>query len=257
MHPMITEPVFFNILIITWTIFSAVVFVMLFFVAAPYGRHARKGWGFSIDNRLGWLVMEAPAALIFLIFYVFGKNNLSLISIIFLVLWETHYVHRAFICPLSLKKRIESMPIFIASSGLIFNIVNGYLNARYLFTFSNVYPIAWLTDSRFIIGLLTFIFGYFINRYSDHILLSLRHNHDEGYQITYGVPFNFMSCPNYLGELLIWTGWAIMTWSLPGFVFLLWTAANLIPRARTHHKWYHQNFINYPVERKALIPKLW
>jgi len=46
-------------------------------------------------------------------------------------------------------------------------------------------------------------------------------------------------------------------WSLPALSFAIWTAANLGPRARTHHRWYQQTFADYPPERRALIPKLY
>lgn len=40
--------------------------------------------------------------------------------------------------------------------------------------------------------------------------------------------------------------------------FLVFTAANLIPRAIAHHAWYQSAFVDsYPVERKAIIPFLW
>ena len=37
----------------------------------------------------------------------------------------------------------------------------------------------------------------------------------------------------------------------------VWTFANLAPRARSHHAWYHASFAEYPAERKALIPRIW
>ncbi|HSA16026.1 MAG TPA: hypothetical protein P5346_14880 [Spirochaetota bacterium] len=36
--------------------------------------------------------------------------------------------------------------------------------------------------------------------------------------------------------------------------FVLWTIFNLAPRARSNHKWYRDNFPDYPKERKALVP---
>ncbi|MHA1318096.1 MAG: hypothetical protein ACTSQ6_11365, partial [Candidatus Heimdallarchaeaceae archaeon] len=57
-----------------------------------------------------------------------------------------------------------------------------------------------------------------------------------------------------LGEITEWVGWAIMTFSIPGLVFAFWTIANLAPRARSNHKWYLENFPDYPKNRKALIP---
>jgi 3-oxo-5-alpha-steroid 4-dehydrogenase 1 len=54
----------------------------------------------------------------------------------------------------------------------------------------------------------------------------------------------------------MWTGFAIFTWGLPGLFILLITAANLVPRALSTHRWYHARFDDYPKARKALIPYL-
>jgi len=74
------------------------------------------------------------------------------------------------------------------------------------------------------------------------------------YRIPYGFAYRWVSCPNYLGEIIQWTGWAIATWSLAGVVFAIWTMANLVPRALTHHRWYRDRFSEYPADRRALIP---
>ena len=73
----------------------------------------------------------------------------------------------------------------------------------------------------------------------------------------HGELYRWISCPNYLGELIEWAGWAVATWSLPGLGFAVWTAANLVPRARANHRWYRSHFADYPNERKALIPGVW
>jgi protein-S-isoprenylcysteine O-methyltransferase Ste14 len=65
-----------------------------------------------------------------------------------------------------------------------------------------------------------------------------------------------VSSPNYLGEIVQWTGWAIATWSLGGLAFALYTAANLAPRALDNHRWYQDHFDDYPPRRRALIPYL-
>ena len=62
--------------------------------------------------------------------------------------------------------------------------------------------------------------------------------------------------PNYLGEIVMWTGWAVATWSTAGLAFALYTAANLLPRAVAHHRWYRRQFPDYPAHRRALIPGL-
>ena len=96
-----------------------------------------------------------------------------------------------------------------------------------------------------------------MNLNSDAILRNLRKPGETGYKIPRGGFFRFVSAPNYLGELIEWSGWALATWSLPGLAFLLWTAANLVPRAISNHKWYVSTFPDYPRERKAILPFIW
>jgi 3-oxo-5-alpha-steroid 4-dehydrogenase 1 len=240
-----------------WFLLAAVVFLALLFVTAPYGRHFRSGWGPTINARMGWVIMEGAAPLVFLLCFVLGSNIYTLPTLVFLGLWEVHYIHRAFIYPFGLRNRTQEMPIAIVGFGLLFNIVNGYLNGRYIFTFSSGYTSEWLGDPRFITGVVLFIAGFIINRRADHILRNLRKPGESGYKIPYGKLFHWISCPNYLGEIIIWLGWAVTTWSLAGLAFFTWTAANLVPRARAHHAWYREHFPDYPPERRALLPGLW
>ena len=102
-----------------------------------------------------------------------------------------------------------------------------------------------------------FVAGFVINRQADHTLRSLRRPGESGYRIPHGGLYRWISCPNYLGEIVEWTGWAMMTWSLAGLSFAVWTAANLAPRAWAHHAWYRKYFAEYPPERRALLPGLW
>ena len=104
--------------------------------------------------------------------------------------------------------------------------------------------------------MIIFFTGFIINISSDNILFKLRKDGKGEYSIPNGKLFNYISCPNYLGEILEWLGWAIMVLSFAGFSFFVWTLANLIPRALSTHKWYNQKFQDYPKDRKALLPYL-
>ena len=66
--------------------------------------------------------------------------------------------------------------------------------------------------------------------------------------------YEWVSCPNYLGEVLTWVGWTIATWSLAGLSFAVFTAANLVPRGMANHRWYQKTFEDYPSERRAVMP---
>lgn len=251
------EQSFFNALLVVWFGLGVVIFVLLFFVAAPYGRHFRGGWGPTIARQLGWVVMEAPAAIGFVVWFSLGNYSAWTVSIVFLGLWEAHYIYRAFIYPLRLRGMKKRMPVLIVVMAFLFNVVNSYINGRYLFTFSGGYFSEWFMDLRFIIGLVFFILGFVVNHRSDEILLKLRRSRESEYRIPRGGLFRWVSCPNYFGEIVEWIGWGIMTWSIPGLVFACWTVANLVPRARSHHGWYQKHFSDYPPERKALVPGVW
>jgi len=253
----VKELTVFNGLLVGWFVLAIVVFVALFFVAAPYGRHTRKGWGYTVGNKLGWVLMEAPAPIVFVVCFLLGSHKNTAVVFVLLGLWEAHYLHRAFIYPFGLRGTARRMPLLVVSFGFLFNVMNGYLNGRYITGFSGGYASSWLSDPRFIVGTVLFITGFVINRQADLALRSLRKPGESGYKISYSRFYRWVSSPNYLGEITIWLGWALATWSLPGLAFALWTVANLLPRARAHHTWYRQTFPDYPPERKALLPGIW
>ena len=145
-----------------------------FFVTAPYGRHARSGWGHRIGDKLAWIVMEAPAPIVFALCFALGAHTGSVPAAIFFGLWQSHYLHRAFIYPLGLRHGSRGMPLAIVGIGFAFNTINGYLNGRHVFSLSGGYPDAWLGDARFVGGVALFACGYFINRQSDRTLRRLR-----------------------------------------------------------------------------------
>lgn len=249
-----TEAALHQAIVYGWIGLSVVMLPFLMFVTAPYGRHAKSGWGPTIDNRLGWILMEAPAALVIFAFWLVGEHRGSLSATVLLALWELHYINRAFVYPLRIRGAGKRMPVVVMASGVLFNCVNGYINGRWLFTLSGGYPDAWLADPRFWIGAALFLTGFAINLQSDQILLNLRKPGETGYKVPRGGFFRWVTSPNYFGEIVEWSGWAIATWSMPGLAFALWTAANLVPRARDHHKWYLEKFADYPRERRAVIP---
>lgn len=198
--------------------------------------------------------MEIPALLLFSLLFLSGNVSARTYGWLFFGLWGIHYINRIFIFPLRTRTRGKRIPLVIVIFALFFNLVNGFINGYWLGYLSDGYYTDWLTDPRFITGIIVFIGGFLINHFSDNHLLSLRKGKQNGYYIPTHRLFKYISCPNFAGEILEWTGFAIMTWSLPGLSFAVWTAANLIPRAIHHHKWYKKTFPHYPGNRKAIIP---
>ena len=237
---------------------AAFVFFVLFFITAPYGRHGKTTWGPTMGNRLGWVIMEAPSVLVFVGCWFLGGMPRDPARLVFLLLWLLHYVHRSFIFPFRIQSGPKRMPIVVCAAGFTFTSINAYLNGRWLFTFAGEarYGEAWLLDPRFSLGALIFLAGFAINQHADWVLLHLRKPGETGYKIPKGGFYRWVTCPNYLGEILEWVGFALATYSMPALAFALWTVANLLPRARSHHQWYLEKFPDYPRERKALLPGL-
>lgn len=229
-------------------------FIALSFVTAPYGRYGRAGWGPTLPSRLAWVVMESPASLLFAAVYLGGAHRAGLVPLLLFGVWELHYVHRAFVYPFSMRPGAR-MPVGLVGMAIAFNVLNAWINARWVSDLGN-FPRAWLTDPRFVAGSVLFLAGLALNISSDRTLRTLRGPSDTGYRVPHGGGFEWVSCPNYLGELIEWTGWAVACWSLAGLAFAVYTVANLAPRALTHHRWYRQHFPDYPRQRHALIPYL-
>lgn len=236
-----------------WLTLAVIVFLILIFVKAPYGRHKTKGWGVEISAKKGWIIMESIPAVLLAVILVLGYNR-DLVVLFFWAIWTAHYVNRAWAWPNRAKLEQKLMPLSVVILAVIFNTINCLLNGIWLFDLSGGYELSWVTDPRFIFGVVIFFFGMIINIKSDDILFSLRDDGSTGYKIPRGGLFEKVSSPNYLGEIIEWFGFAIATWSLAGFTFAIWTFCNLAPRAFAHHRWYKQEFSDYPENRKALIP---
>ncbi len=55
---------YFQILLWVMGAVAFFVFIALYFVKAGYGMFRTSSWGFSINNKLAWMLMEAPVFII-------------------------------------------------------------------------------------------------------------------------------------------------------------------------------------------------
>lgn len=235
---------------------AATTFLITLFIASPYGKHERDGWGPGVNMRFGWLILELPSFAFMFWFYCQGEHKYEIAPLVLFSLFQIHYFHRTFIYPFTIRvKPGARYRVVLLLCGMVFNAANGALNGWFLAELgTHLHDSAWLGDPRFIGGLLLFAGGFALAKHSDATLRKLRKPGESGYKIPYGGGYRFVSCPNYLGEMLQWCGFALAGWSLPGVAFVAFTAANLVPKAMASHRWYKENFADYPPERKAVIP---
>ena len=254
----------YDSLLIAGFVYAFLIFASSLVGTAAYGGRfggGKKSKGIKLNAKTGWVLMELPGLIVFPVVFFMGSKSDQLVPLIFLGIWMFHYTNRALICPLLMRVQpgTESSFAFnVVVAGWITLFLHGYFNAEYIAEIGTQYTEAWLSDPRFQIGLAIYAFGFTLNVHSDHILRNLRSKNPSPdaprYKIPYGGGFKFLTCPQYFGEILSFTGFAIMTWNLGAVFVLAITVGNLVPRAIYTHRWFKKEFPDYPKERKAVIP---
>ena len=216
----------FHQILIGFSAVGLLVFIALFFVKAGYGMFRTAQWGFSIPNKIGWL------------------------------LFELHYFQRSFVFPFLMKGK-SRMPVAIMLMGVVFNLLNGYIQGEWLFFLApeDLYSSAYLCRINCWIGILVFFLGMGINWHSDYVIRHLRQPGDTRHYLPEKGLYHWVTSGNYFGELLEWTGFALATASPAAWVFVWWTFANLAPRAYAIRQKYREEFgVEAVGKRKCLIP---
>ena len=248
----------FQLFLGAMSIIALFVFIALYFVKAGYGMFRTASWGISINNKLAWMLMEAPVFIVMLLLWWNSAQYNSIVPLIFFLLFQLHYFQRAFVFPFLLKGK-SRMPLAIMMMGMLFNLLNGFMQGEWLFYLApeNLYMPDWLKTPQFILGVLLFFTGMGINWYSDYVIRHLRKPGDTQHYLPSQGMYRYVTSANYFGEIIEWTGWAILTWSLSGLVFLWWTVANLVPRANAIWHRYKEEFGDAVGNRKRVFPFLY
>lgn len=100
---MIISPDLFNIFLFSMASVAILVFIALHFVTAGYGMMYTRKWGPTIDNRIGWIVMETPVFLLMLWLWWSSDRRFETVPLIIFLLFELHYLQRSFIFPLLIR----------------------------------------------------------------------------------------------------------------------------------------------------------
>lgn len=250
------EQQLFDVLMVAMPLLAIVVFIALFFVKAGYGLFRTDKWGFSIDNKIAWVCMEAPVFFVMLFLWWRSSVRFEVVPLICFLLFELHYFQRSFVFPCLMKGK-SRMPVAIMSMGIVFNLLNGFMQGEWLFYLApdGMYSAEWLSHPCFWIGGVIFLVGMIINWHSDHVIRSLRKPGDTKHYLPVKGMYKYVTSGNYFGEFLEWVGFAVLTASPAAWVFVLWTFANLAPRAHAIRNRYREEFGREAVgNRKRMIP---
>ena len=103
------------------------------------------------------------------------------------------------------------------------------------------------------LGILIYIVGIAGNFYHHKLLADLRKNSLD-YFIPKGGLFEYVVCPHYLFEILIWLGIALLSRHLVAWIILLFIVLYLVTRSWRALQWYHEKFKDFPKDRKGILP---
>ena len=231
----------YQIMLYVLAFLAVIVFIALYFVKAGYGMFRTRSWGWSVPNKVGWVLMEAPSFVVMGIWAWKAGVEAYTPQAIFVGLFMLHYFQRSFVFPLLMKGK-SRMPLAIMAMGILFNVINATLLAASFFSCAlpgKYEPATFWTNPLPLVGVVIFFIGMAINLHADHVIRNLRKPGDTRH---------------YLPE----TGFALLTASPAAWVFAWWTAANLVPRADAIYKRYCEEFGKQTVgSRKRIIPYIY
>lgn len=235
---------------------AALSLYLMLIAPAPYGRYHTNSLGPTLPYRWGFALKESPGFVFFIVIYGLGDSSTTISAMVMAGLWLLHYFNRSFIMPLVLMKpKGKRMSWAVCVVGFLTNAFIASISARWVSQYGN-YSDHWIQEPHFILGVCIFCAGMFINVKYDLRLLEMRAKKNKGYSLPFGGLFDKVTSPNYLGEVIEWCGWAVLTWSSVGIAIALCAAAHLIPRAYSHRMWYRRKSTDFPSQRKAIIPKV-
>ena len=208
----------------------------------PYGKF-RTGAG--VNSRAGLALAYATPVFVYIALWVEGGSPRTLYHLAVFGAFLCHFVRRIF--EVSFVNSY-SRPTPLRALVIIAFLYGGVAASCAFFqvrTFGQ--PTSPLI---FILGILTFAFGEVLNGYHHWLLARLRPLGVRIYVVPRHGLFGWVACPHYLGEILSFVGYAIMSGLLPVWGNTLVASAYLSARANSTLNWYRR-------EKPLTIPSRW
>ena len=203
----------YQIMLYVLSLLAVIVFVALYFVKAGYGMFRTRSWGWSVSNKVGWVLMEAPSFVVMGLWAWKAGVEAYTPQAVFVGLFMLHYFQRSFVFPLLMKGK-SRMPLAIMAMGILFNVINATLLAASFFSCAlpGKYESAtFWTNPLPWVGVVIFFIGMAINLHADHVIRNLRKPGDTRHYLPEKGFYRYVTSANYFGELVEWTGFALLT----------------------------------------------
>lgn len=87
----------YQIMLYVLSFLAVIVFVALYFVKAGYGMFRTRSWGWSVPNKVGWVLMEAPSFVVMGLWAWKAGVEAYTPQVVFVGLFMLHYFQRSFV----------------------------------------------------------------------------------------------------------------------------------------------------------------
>ncbi len=240
----ITEQ-FFNIFVIGWTFLSL--------VSLPTVLNLNR----EIVPKLippkkninpGFILPGLLSIIVFATVFLSGNHAKTEITWIFFSFWIIHFTVKI-VFNLINPSHHETQ---IANTKMLSAIVsiNALINGYCLGWLWPAYAVSWMQNMAFISGSLILGLGFLI-QITANIRMTPKKNETDA--LDSGL-HKIVFCPGYLGEILQWGGFAMITWNSSAAAAFCWMLATLLAQATSQKHKYLLQFPELPATRKALIP---
>ena len=81
----------FNLLLLVMGLMALVVFIALYFVRAGYGMFRSRSWGISVNNKIAWILMEAPVFLVMGWLWWHSDRRFLPVELTFFLFFQLHW----------------------------------------------------------------------------------------------------------------------------------------------------------------------
>ena len=212
--------------------------------------YSKFGTGDGVNSRAGLALAYATPIFVYIALWIEGGAPQTPYHLLVLAPFLFHFVRRILEI---LFVNSYSRPTPLCALVTIALLYGGVATSC---AFFQVHTLGQPTCSPiFILGMLVFAFGEALNAYHHWLLARLR---PPGVR-TYGVPrgglFGWVASPHYLGEILSFVGYAMMSDLLPVWGNALVVSASLASRANTTLKWYQREMpLRIPSGWRRLVP---
>ena len=189
----------FEVLAAIWAGLSLLALIAGLVKWDPVGRIGGHGYRASHQQPMGLVCDGDPRVAYLPGHLLFESHTIIFVGNIAIAMWVAHYGHRTLIWPWVIPRRDGEMRIMMCASGIFFNVLNGALWGWFMGYIAD-YASDWMSDPRFVIGVVLAIGGGALNIWSDYRLWRLRGDNRDAYVIPRGGVFNLVSCPNLAGR---------------------------------------------------------